>query len=511
MQDAVENSKVCQFYKGKNVFLTGGSGFLGKSIAEKLIRVCDIGKIYVLIRPKKGKDTSQRLQELFSSPEFLPLREAVPNYMDKIEGIHGDVSLPELGLSDQAKNTLIENCNVVIHAAATVNFNEKLPLAIRINVSGTKYILDLCHQMKHVQSIIHISTAFAHCYRDEIDEKFYDMDISGGKLIKICEMLIDSQVEALKPIVIGEWPNTYTYTKAAAEDVIRQYGGGLPVLVYRPSIVIGSYNEPVPGWIGNLYGPTGLTVGAGAGVVRTINILEKNVAEVVPIDFVVNSLLVAGFKRSTIGPEAMDIPIYNYVSSKKNPITWKEYISKAMTFGLQTPSSQALWYYSLTCTANPFLYAILSLLLHKIPGLLADTILFLMGKKPQALRIYQKIDTLLGAISYFTLRSWNFHDNNVQLLLNETSDVDKELFQFDIKTLDWDVYAQRSVAGIRQYIFKEGPETIPAARRKMMCLYILHQIVRTTFYGLMAYIVYKVGMFVAAPILSYHAMPVISE
>lgn len=49
------------------IFLTGGTGFLGKILIEKLLRSFpQIGTIYVLIRPKKGKDMKTRLDEFFT-------------------------------------------------------------------------------------------------------------------------------------------------------------------------------------------------------------------------------------------------------------------------------------------------------------------------------------------------------------------------------------------------------------------------------------------------------------
>jgi len=35
---------------------------------------------------------------------------------------------------------------------------------------------------------------------------------------------------------LGGWPNTYTYTKAIAEDTVSAFAGDLPVAVFRPSI-----------------------------------------------------------------------------------------------------------------------------------------------------------------------------------------------------------------------------------------------------------------------------------
>lgn len=41
--------------------------------------------------------------------------------------------------------------NVVIHSAATVKFDEHLRAAVTMNVIGTKRIVDLCHQIKHLK------------------------------------------------------------------------------------------------------------------------------------------------------------------------------------------------------------------------------------------------------------------------------------------------------------------------------------------------------------------------
>ena len=57
---------VAEFYAGKNVFVTGGTGFIGKVLLEKLMRSCpDINAIYCLVRPKKGLTPWERLEQLF--------------------------------------------------------------------------------------------------------------------------------------------------------------------------------------------------------------------------------------------------------------------------------------------------------------------------------------------------------------------------------------------------------------------------------------------------------------
>lgn len=47
--------------------------------------------------------------------------------------------------------------------------------------------------------------------------------------------------------LLGKWPNTYAFTKALSEDLIRTHGKNLPIGMFRPAIVTSSVREPVVG------------------------------------------------------------------------------------------------------------------------------------------------------------------------------------------------------------------------------------------------------------------------
>ena len=72
-QEATDVSKlpnrVADTLAGRSILITGGTGFMGKVLIEKILRTCsDVDTIYVLIRAKKGKEPCQRVEELFASP-----------------------------------------------------------------------------------------------------------------------------------------------------------------------------------------------------------------------------------------------------------------------------------------------------------------------------------------------------------------------------------------------------------------------------------------------------------
>lgn len=82
---------------------------------------------------------------------FDQLRSEVPKFRHKIVAMNGDCSFPGLGLTLTDRQTLISNVNIVFHAAATVRFDEKLKLAIGINVHGIRDVLDICKQMTRLK------------------------------------------------------------------------------------------------------------------------------------------------------------------------------------------------------------------------------------------------------------------------------------------------------------------------------------------------------------------------
>lgn len=81
-------------------------------------------------------------------------------------------------------------------------------------------------------------------------------------------------------------------------------------------------------------------------------------------------------------------------------------------------------------------------------------------------------------IAYFVTRSWDFKNNNVQTLWRSLDPKDKELFFFDISQLDWDKYFYSYIRGVRQYVVKEDPSTIPQGLKKLRRYVILMFTVR---------------------------------
>lgn len=67
-----DRSLIAEFYAGKTVLITGATGLIGKVLIWKLLYSCpDVDKIYILVRPKRGKDVQQRVEEILRVPVII--------------------------------------------------------------------------------------------------------------------------------------------------------------------------------------------------------------------------------------------------------------------------------------------------------------------------------------------------------------------------------------------------------------------------------------------------------
>ncbi|KAG5888824.1 hypothetical protein JTB14_016024 [Gonioctena quinquepunctata] len=151
-----ELDRIAEIFHNRTVFITGGSGFIGKAFIEKLLRVTEVKKIYVLIRSKKGKSPSERLNEIFNNVLFKLLLETKPDARKKCQHIDGDVSLTGLGIAKDDREMLKTEVDFIVHSAATTRFDESIRQSIIINTRGTKYALDLAEECEHLKTFQYV-------------------------------------------------------------------------------------------------------------------------------------------------------------------------------------------------------------------------------------------------------------------------------------------------------------------------------------------------------------------
>ncbi|KAL7298063.1 hypothetical protein TKK_0009068 [Trichogramma kaykai] len=495
-------SEVTEFFNGLNVLVTGGTGFLGKLMIEKLLRTCpDMGKLYMLMRPKKGKTSEERFKEEFNDAVYERLHKEVPDFLNKIELIEGDTSKDDLAMTAENREKLVENVNVVLNGAATVRFDESLRKAVDINVRGPRAMMKLAKEIKHLKAMVHISTAFSHCVRSEIDEKFYEPPMDPEKALALVDMLSDDVLKHMTAKLLGNIPNTYAFSKALGEEVVRRASPGLPICVVRPSIMIATAKEPVAGWINNFYGPTGVVMGAGIGLLRSMHCNAEKIADIIPADYVVNTILVAAYdcaksweEEHRKDPEKVENKeplIYNAVSSCQKPIDWGTFTSANEKFAMKVPSDKILWYYMFMLNSSLWFHNVCCFLLHTVPACLVDCLAIMTGREPQLGKAYKKIHKFSHVISYFSTQQWLFHNRNVMALWKRTSPVDRNKFYFNIENLDWMDYFYHHVRGLRKYILEDPIETVENGKKRFFRLKVAHYTLVTIISTLFFYAVYR--------------------
>lgn len=315
-------SQIASYYKGKSILVTGATGFLGKVLIEKLLRSCsDLKTIYVLVRGKKGKTPAERLNDIMNSHGLFDLiKELKIEYKSKLVAIEGDLLEPDLGISDKDKLEMSQNVNIVFHSAATVRFDEPVKTAIKLNVIGTKKVIQLSKSFKHLEVFVHISTAFANCNEKFITEEVIDPPMTPERAIEAVDFLDDANFNNLTQQIIHPRPNSYIYTKAIAESLVLKESSNIPCVIMRPSIVGASWREPFPGWIDNFNGPTGLFQAFNLGILRCMVGKREVTADVIPVDICINMIIAAawytGSKRTN------QLMVYNCTMDNSNRCTW---------------------------------------------------------------------------------------------------------------------------------------------------------------------------------------------
>ncbi|XP_076643574.1 uncharacterized protein LOC143353855 [Halictus rubicundus] len=459
-------SEIAEFYNGATVLVTGGTGFLGKLLIEKLLRSCpDVKTIYMMIRPKKGKSVEERFKENFQEVIYDRLKREQPNFMNKIVMIEGDAAEEDFGLTPEVKATLMDT-NIVFHAAATVRFDEKLRVAVNINVRTTKCLLLWAKQLPNLKAFIYVSTAFSYCVNKTIDEIHYQPPIESDKLIKLIDCLDDDKLLAAGPILLQNFPNNYIFTKAAAENVVLKFADDFPVGIVRPSVVTSTANEPTVSWINNYYGATGVSLVASIGLMHTIHCVPECKAEIIPADYVIANIVAAAWdvgnrkaaaklEQKPSIPDEERIPIYNSVTSPQNPLNWKTYMRLTKQYGILSPSVHIIWYYMLWLNRYFIVHQICAFFLHTVPAYIVDTIAPLMGQKPILVDAYRKMGKFSSVIHYFSTLEWDFRNENVQKMWSKLNATDRKLFNFNVADINWDNYLKHNIRGIRIYLLND--------------------------------------------------------
>ncbi|XP_066144466.1 putative fatty acyl-CoA reductase CG8306 [Euwallacea fornicatus] len=480
---------VKQFYSGKNIFITGATGFVGVCLLEKILRtIPDHGDIYLLMRPKFGKQISERLEELQKNSVFITLLKEQPaaKLFEKVKPIAGDVGQENLGLSDTDRNILLQNVNVIFHSAASLDFGDPFQTSININLLGTRRVTELAKQCSNLKALVHVSSAYVNAFKLEVDEILYPLTKDPEELIDLVSKLSPEEIEVKTPEILGDHPNSYTITKHMAEHEIKKCENLFPCAIVRPSMIVGAWKEPIPGWTVSKNGPQGFIMGASKGVIRRLPVAKELVYDYIPVDIVVNNLLLAGCYVAITN--AKQLEIYHCTSSTRNPFRWNAIEQSINNYLHKYPLISAVWYPNLKLVNSITYYKISAFFVHILPAILLDAVALVTGGRPILMKLHRNVNSSLNRLSKFIFTEWKFSAKKTDALQKFLKDDEQDVYNVDISNLIWPVYFNDLTLGARVYLSKDSEKTLDAARRKDKMLFIAHAILRIGVVVLMWYL-----------------------
>jgi thioester reductase-like protein len=244
------------------VLLTGATGFVGKEILDRFL---DRGRqVYALVRAPNDDAAKARLP---SHANLTPLA--------------GDIERPGLGLASP-----LEDITTIVHCAASVSFDLSLEESRKVNVDGTRHVLELAKRCERLERLSYVSTAYV---AGEPRRLFQEDELDVGQRFR----------------------NPYERSKFEAERMVREQADGLPLQVLRPSIVVGDSRTGRTSSFNVLYGPL---KAFARGAIPAIPGRRGSPVDVVPVDYVADRTvdlaeqgsdgtyhLVAGRNATTVG------------------------------------------------------------------------------------------------------------------------------------------------------------------------------------------------------------------
>ena len=216
----------------------------------------------------------------------------------------GDLIIDKLGLSAADRAMVVAETDLVINCAASTNFDDPLLDALEINYFGCLRMVELATECKNLLCYTHVSTAYtnSNCTgHNFIEEKIYDLE--GGKdpreLVAEIKRMDPKKVQETEMQIIGDYPNTYTFTKSLVEKTLKRLNT-IPISIIRPSIIISCYKEPLRGWTDTLSAAGGLTYAVSIGLIKNIKAKATSIFDIIPCDYVTNLIIAQTVHHSTM-------------------------------------------------------------------------------------------------------------------------------------------------------------------------------------------------------------------
>ncbi|XP_004308636.1 PREDICTED: fatty acyl-CoA reductase 3-like [Fragaria vesca subsp. vesca] len=476
----MELQSILGYLCNKTILITGATGLLGMVFVEKILRVQpDVKKLYLLVRPSHDKSATQRVnEEIIGKELFKILKEKWGTDFDyfvsqKVVALSGDVSSENLGLNKVILEQVCSETQIIINSAANTNFDERYDISLGINTFGVSHMLNVTNKCSKLEMFLHVSTVYVCGERTGIiledfssmeemvnDSTKFDFEVLESNLVKekLNELRTQNAVEevitnTMKNFGIERakfygWPNTYVFTKAMGELLLKHYSNkNIPFVIIRPPIITSTYMEPFPGWIQGYRTVDSVIASYAKGKLTFLPLDPMTISDMMPVDIVVNSIIAA----MVVNAKKTSGTIYHVGSSLRNSIKFMDVRNFMFQYFTKYP-----WVYK---DGKPIKVRLLTIFKTMATFLIYMKICYMLPLKGLEVvnklsyeyfqDVYDKNHQKLGLVMRmaelyrpYLLFKGIFDDTNTEKLRMLTKEcfVDAESFKFDPTCIDWEDY-----------------------------------------------------------------------
>ncbi len=184
-----------------SIFFTGFPGFLGSELVPRVLMRSPSDEAVCIVQSKFMPLARERAAAIAA---------ARPMLANRIRLVEGDITQARLGLRDS-----VGDVTAIYHLAAVYDLMVKREVGLRVNVEGTRNVLEFAAAQPRLQRLHYVSTCYV---SGRYPGRFTERDLDKAQVFN----------------------NYYEETKFLAEaDVQNAMKGGLAATVYRPAVVVG--------------------------------------------------------------------------------------------------------------------------------------------------------------------------------------------------------------------------------------------------------------------------------
>jgi nucleoside-diphosphate-sugar epimerase len=249
------------------LFFTGFPGFLGSELVPRILLRSEGDEAVCLVQPKFADLARRRARE-------IEARE--PRCTSRIHLVEGDITRPGLGLSDAA--ALQRDTVEIYHLAAIYDLSVRRPVGMKVNVEGTRNMLDFAAGCAGLRRFQYVSTCYV---SGRYAGTFRETDLTKGQTFN----------------------NFYEETKYLAEvEVQERMKQGLPATIYRPAIVVGdSRTGDTQKYDGPYFAIRWLLRQPGIAIMPVVGDATRCRLNLVPRDFVIGAITYLSGQEKSLG------------------------------------------------------------------------------------------------------------------------------------------------------------------------------------------------------------------